>query len=448
MHRRSIMVGLALTTAGAALPGCAPRPYDTAATRNHRPNIVLIMADDVGIEGFGIYGGTSYQTPRLDALAATGVRFTQCHAQPLCTPSRVKIMTGKSNIRNYSHFSILDPDQRTFGHMLQDAGYTTFVAGKWQLLGASQYGERARTGSWPRGAGFDGYCLWQVTEVGSRYWDPHIFQHGYHRDDTAAQYGPDIFVDAITDFIDRDRPGPFFVYYPMALVHTPNEPTPFAPDADPADKQARFADMMQYADAQVGRIVDHLARRGLRDETIIIFTSDNGTTHGIVSELGDRSISGGKGRTDDTGTHVPLIVNWPGHTPRGATCDDLVDFSDVLPTLAELAGVDAERHVGIVDGRSFLPQIMGEPGDPRGWLYCYYNPRPGNPRHTPATFARNASFKLYTDERLFDLRSDPMEEHPIAPAEDDAEQAAARAELEAVFAQFPSQPIRIPAAEE
>lgn len=445
MHRRSIMVGLALATTGAVLSGCALRAYDTEAAREFRPNIVLIMADDVGVEGFGCYGGTSYETPRIDHLAATGVRFSQCHAQPLCTPSRVKIMTGKSNIRNYSHFSILDPDQRTFAHMLQDAGYTTFVAGKWQLLGASQYGELARTGSWPRGTGFDDYCLWQVTEQGSRYWGPHVFERGDHREDTAEQYGPDVFVDAINDFIDANRHGPFFVYYPMALVHTPNEPTPLAPDADPADKQARFADMVQYADAQVGRIVDHLAKRGLRDETIIIFTSDNGTTRGIVSEMGDRTIAGGKGRTDATGTHVPLIVNAPGRTPRGAVCDDLVDFSDVLPTLAEIASIDAEGHVGVVDGRSFLPQVKGEPGDPRGWLFCYYNPRPGNARHTPATFARNASFKLYTDGRLFDLRADLMEEHPIAPDEDDAEQAIARAELEDVIAQFPSQPLRIPA---
>ena len=156
------------------------------------PNVVLIFADDVGVEAFGCYGGTSYDTPNLDALAAGGMRFTHCYSQPLCTPSRVKLMTGKSNQRNYVSFSILDPGERTFAHMARDAGYATAVAGKWQLLGWEGYGEWAGRGSTPAQAGFDSWCLWQVEELGKRYWDPTLDVDGELMKKIEGVYGPDL----------------------------------------------------------------------------------------------------------------------------------------------------------------------------------------------------------------------------------------------------------------
>ena len=147
-----------------------------------RPNVILIMADDVGYECFGCYGSRQYQTPNIDRLAREGMRFTHCYSQPLCTPSRVKLMTGLSNVRNYSAFSVLNPDQRTIGHHMQAAGYRTFIAGKWQLLGAEQYAKQFRKkGTWPRDAGFDEFCLWQVDKLGSRYWGPLLNINGENR---------------------------------------------------------------------------------------------------------------------------------------------------------------------------------------------------------------------------------------------------------------------------
>ncbi|MCH8980017.1 MAG: sulfatase-like hydrolase/transferase, partial [Armatimonadetes bacterium] len=142
------------------------------------PNIVLVMADDVGVEAFGCYGGESYETPRIDAMAARGVRFENCHSQPLCTPSRLKIMTGLSNSRNYTKFSIMRPGEYTFAHMLKERGYATAAVGKWQLYGAEGYVGVEGTGTLPADAGFDQYCMWQITQVYCRYWNPLIDTDG------------------------------------------------------------------------------------------------------------------------------------------------------------------------------------------------------------------------------------------------------------------------------
>ena len=136
------------------LAGCGEPAAETPGSKQ-KPNIIMIMADDVGYECFGCYGSTQYNTPNLDRMAANGIRFDHSYSQPLCTPSRVKIVTGQSNARNYSAFSILNRDQRTFGHALKEAGYQTMVAGKWQLLGAENYDDRFRgKGTWPANAGF------------------------------------------------------------------------------------------------------------------------------------------------------------------------------------------------------------------------------------------------------------------------------------------------------
>ena len=187
-----------------------------------RPNIILIMADDIGYECFGCYGSEQYQTPNIDRLAEKGIQFNHCYSQPLCTPSRVKIMTGLSNVRNYSAFSVLNRDQRTFGHALQEAGYRTCIGGKWQLLGAAHYSERFRAkGSWPRQTGFDECCLWQVDLLGDRYWNPLLFINGENRQFDQDDYGPDVVTDYLLQFMEDQRDVPFFIYYPMIMVHSP-----------------------------------------------------------------------------------------------------------------------------------------------------------------------------------------------------------------------------------
>ena len=217
------------------------------------------MADDLGYETIGANGGISYQTPHLDALARTGMRFTQCYAMPLCTPSRVQMMTGKYSFRNYIGFGLLDPAERTFAHLLQDAGYQTAVVGKWQLFGLEEQRALAgRSGAMPTQAGFDEFCLWQIEETGSRFKDPVLYINSTTPQAQPGAFGPDVFIDCIDDFMGRNQDQPFFVFYPMVFTHKPFHPTPGHPDydalnpsRDPSDP-ALFPDNMAYMDALIG----------------------------------------------------------------------------------------------------------------------------------------------------------------------------------------------------
>ena len=405
------------------------------------PNIILLLVDDAGVEAFSCYDSDSYNTPNIDKLAADGVRFTQCHAQPLCTPTRVKLLTGKSNIRNYERFSVLPPGETTIAHQLQDAGYATAAVGKWQLLAAEHY-QWAGAGSTPQQAGFDEHCLWQVDKVGSRYHDPNIVVNGEYLDDTQGQYGPDIFADHAIEFMRHQTEAnkPFFLFYPAALVHDPFVPTPNSEDPECKDRQQNFADMVVYLDEIVGRLTDSIDDLAIADNTIFIFVGDNGTSRRIHSIRNGHPVQGGKGLPTDRGTHVPLIVRWPANSPAGAVCDDLIDMSDFFPTALEAAGAEPPKEI---DGRSFLPQLRGEQGDPRDWIHIYYNPRPERENFPMHWFVRDHRWKLYRDGRLFDLTADPEEAQPIAPEQDSPESGEARARLTPAFDEFPEHPERI-----
>lgn len=413
--------------------GAAPRRSQAVVSGGRRPNIVLIMADDLGYECLGCYGSTSYRTPVLDELARTGMRFDHCYSQPLCTPSRVKIMTGRYNVRNYKAFGILPPDETTFGHVLKGAGYATCVVGKWQLYGSNAALRQSQgPGASPEQAGFNEHCLWQVDRRESRYHDPLIVANGTYLRDTKGRYGPDIFTDYALDFIERKKDHPFLLYFPMALVHNPFVPTPdSAAWHESPNKQNKkyFADMVAYMDKIVGRIVKKLDDLGLREDTLILFTGDNGTNRNITSKLGDRTVRGGKGSMTDAGTHVPFVANWQGTLPTGRVCNDLVDFSDFFPTLAEAAGARVPGRLGI-DGHSFLPQLRGRPGNPRQWVFCHYFRDPGNPVQC---FARDKRWKLYIDGKLFDVQADPLEQRPITSRTGDTAARTARRQLQAVL---------------
>lgn len=208
----------------------------STADENQPPNIVLIMADDLGIEGIGCYGGTSCATPNIDTLAKTGLRFTNAHAQLLCTNTRLQLMTGLHNNRNWLYFGILPTDSKTIGHYMKEAGYRTCIAGKWQLQSYEPPNypgskERRGTGMHPQDTGFDRYSLLHslhTEDKGSRYADPTWFQDGELKA-AKGKYGPDIWVDYINDFVSEESDKPFFVYYPMALPHWPMTPTPESP---------------------------------------------------------------------------------------------------------------------------------------------------------------------------------------------------------------------------
>ncbi|MCX6879199.1 MAG: sulfatase-like hydrolase/transferase [Verrucomicrobia bacterium] len=409
-----------------------PGLHAAAAAPPPRPNIILILADDLGYETIGANGGTSYQTPVLDKLAAGGVRFTHGFAQPLCTPTRVQLMTGRSNARNYLNFGNLDPQSVTFGNRFQQAGYATCMAGKWQLGKALDL---------PKKFGFDEYCLWQHTRRPPRYANPGLEINGVMKDFSKGEYGPDLVNDFALDFIARHQSQPFLLYYPMMLTHDPYQPTPDSKDWDPKAEgetvnraAAHFGDMVAYMDKLIGKVLAKLDELGLRDHTLVIFLGDNGTGAGTRSMLDGRVVIGKKGSTVDAGMHVPLIANWPGHLAKSTICHDLVDTTDVLPTLCEAAGVKLDAPEKL-DGRSFFPQLLGEPGHPREWIYAWYSPRQGNDK-TVHEFAFNHHFKLYRNGRFFDLTKDPDEKAPLKVATLEGDAAKAAQTLQGALDQF------------
>lgn len=401
-----------------------------AGVAARQPNIVLIMTDDMGFECLSVYGSTSYKTPRLDQMAAKGMRFDHCYSQPLCTPTRVKIMTGQYNFRNYRQFGRLDPAQKTFGHALKAAGYKTAIAGKWQL---------GHDKSLPAHFGFDEYCLWQLTyerKEGERFANPLIERNGETLPRDKDAYGPRVFADFAVDFISRNQEEPFFFYFPMVLVHNPFVPTPDTPEWDKVDRYKKdkkhFADMMAYTDKVVGRLVDHVASLGLAEDTLFLFTGDNGTNRSITSMLGDRKIVGGKGKMTDAGTRVPFIAYWPGHIEAGGVHQGLVGFEDFFPTLLDVAGI-TDYSASKLDGRSILPILRGEQFAENPWLYCHYDPRWGRINQWRGRSARTTRYKLFADGRFYDLQQDPDESQPLDAAAIGDEGRAVRAKLQGVL---------------
>jgi len=368
-----------------------------------KPNIVLIMADDLGVECLSTYGGQSHRTPNIDALAASGLLFENAHSQPLCTPSRVQIMTGIHNNRNYLRFGVLDPQSVTFANLLRGAGYKTAIGGKWQLDGDLES---------PGRFGFDRYCLWHLTRRPSRYPNPGLEMDGRETDFKQGEFGPDIVTDYLCEFMEEHKDVPFFVYYPMMLPHSPFVPTPDHPAYDPKmwlqakDEPGGFKrpeywpEMVAYTDKMVG----------IRDNTLILWTADNGTYEMLTSRFRGNDYKGGKGSTKDKGSHVGFVASWPSIIKPRQTSDALVDFTDVLPTLLDAAG--AEIPPGI-DGVSLAPLFRGAPRV-KDLIYCWYS-RDGI-RNKASQHVRNARYKLYMDGRFFDVVSDPDEKSNLTDA--------------------------------
>ena len=405
------------------------------------PNIILIMADDMGYETLGANGGLSYDTPHLDSLARAGMRFTHVFSTPLCTPSRVQVMTGKYNFRNYIGFGLLDPSERTFAHLLRESGYATGIVGKWQLYGdARQRALAGRGGSDPDLAGFDEFALWQYRERGYRYKSPTIHYSGQQPQAFPDAYGPDLFTEYIEDFLERHRHGPFLLYYPMALPHDPFLPTPahpdyvdMHPDSDRSDPKY-FAAHIEYVDTVVGRIANQLHLLGLDRRTLLLFTTDNGTARNITSRHRSGDIRGRKGYPVAAGIHVPMIAYWPGTVAEGSVNDALIDFTDILPTLVEAVRGTVPADF-TTDGVSFLGQLTGRAETSRKWIYGHYDPKWGN--FAPARYAQDRQWKLYADGRFYNWINDPSELSPLQDAALSGSARAARDSLQAVIDRMP-----------
>jgi arylsulfatase A len=247
--------------------------------------------------------------------------------------------------------------------------------------------------------------------------------------------------DYALDFITRKKDGPFFLYYPMMLTHAPYQPTPDSPDWDPKAQGEQvntapkhFGDMVAYMDKLIGKLVARLDSLGIRDNTLLIFVGDNGTGRGTRSMMGDRLVIGGKGTTTDAGMHVPLIASWPDKITAGRVCSDLVDSTDFLPTILDAAGMVTLSGVKL-DGRTFLPQILGAEGQPRDWIYSWYSPRQSTDM-TVREFAFNQRYKLYRSGEFFDLGKDLEERQPLKVASLEGEAAAAAKLLQDTLDQF------------
>lgn len=411
-----LMVGAQASTAIAPTQNSesAETPSTLPATRDQRPNIILILSDDVGVETLGVYGGESYQTPHLDRMANDGVRFNYGHAQPLCTPSRVKIMTGQYNFRNYKQFAHLDASERTFAHMLKDTGYRTMIAGKWQLYNNPV--EAAR-GTMPPEAGFEDFRVWQLTweQRGSRYWGPLINTNGEVRQYDQSLYGPDLLNDYVLNYIEEHKAEPFLIYYPMVLPHDPWVTTPDMRD-ESASKQQKFAAMMAYMDKLVGKVRAKVEETGLAENTLILFIGDNGTGREIVSRQNGVEVRGAKGKTINAATQVPFMA-WGAGVNRGGVSDSLVNLNDVLPTLADIAGVNLPANYP-GDGVSLMPVLRGEAELDRDSIFIHYEPR--WVKAISARYAFDRQYKLYDGGDFYDTLADPLEKHPLDISQLDA----------------------------
>jgi len=388
-----------------------------------RPNIVFILADDVGTEVIGSYGGTSYSTPNIDALAETGLQFNHAYSAPVCSPSRVKLMTGRYGFRTGQTWGTIPADEITFGHILRDAGYEVALSGKWQMTLLKDDPDHIRK------MGFDESSVFGWHE-GPRYYEPLIYENGKIRDDVKDAYGPDVFNDFILDFIRRNKDRQFFAYYPMVLAHDISNDLDVPPPTGPIERYETFKENIEYADTLVGEVVEVLDELGLRENTLLIYLSDNGTPHHYITEysdgeyvkepvfsaVGDQMIQGGKSYLTDQGTHVPFIANWPGTIAPGTSTDILVDFSDFLPTITDLTGsaIPTDR---VIDGRSFAAFLNGRDYVPREWAFQEWEGK---------AWIRDQRWKLYLDGRFFDMSADPFEQNPIAPGEDSEASAKVR----------------------
>jgi arylsulfatase A len=387
------------------------------------PNIVFILADDMGADVFDAYGGTSYKTPNIDYLAQNGLIFNQCYSAPVCSPSRVKLLTGRYGFRTGQTWGYIPSDEITIGHILKNAGYKVAISGKWQMTLLKDDPNHIKN------MGFDESCVFGWHE-GPRYDEPLIYQNGIIRDDVNGLYGPDVYKDFLIDFIKRNKEEPFFAYYSMTLAHEISNDLSSPPPVGKKGRYGTFKENVEYADSLIGEVVKTLDNLNIREKTLIFFVGDNGTPHHyitayengkyikepIFSKVGDTLIQGGKSYLTNQGTHVPLFVNWKGKISSGNISNDLIDFSDFMITIAEITNSELPND-RVLDGRSFASQLKGQKGTPREWAYQLWE---GN------GWIRTADWKLYRDNTLFDMKNDPFEQRPIKIDSDSQESLAIR----------------------
>jgi arylsulfatase A len=385
-----------------------------------KPNIVFILADDLGIGNVGCYGSDQFKTPNIDALAASGVRFTKGFTASLCGPSRALIMSGRYAFRtgatNQDACRVLPMQELRLARIFKDAGYATSAIGKWGQLPGE-----------PSEAGFDDVLRFKGSGV---YWNSKPEKpiqytiQGKEKTLGKTQYMPDLMHEHAVKFIRRHQSEPFFLYYSLSHVHGDIQPTP---DSDPNSKDL-FGDNVAYMDKLVGKLVQDIEAMNLRERTLIVFMGDNGSanTSNARSTIGGRNVSGMKGTMLEGGGLVPLIVNWRGTAPNGKLSDELIDSTDFLPTFAELIGTSLPKDTTF-DGHSFAPQLQGLEGSPREWVFNQL---------ARMWYVRDADFKLTQDGKLYDMSDAPFSERMVESGKESDQALASRSKLATVLAKL------------
>ncbi|MEC9092608.1 MAG: sulfatase-like hydrolase/transferase [Planctomycetota bacterium] len=374
------------------------------------PNIILIMVDDMGRDWVSCYGAQC-QTPKVDQLAKQGVRYETAWCMPICTPTRVTLLTGQYPFRHgwVQHYDVprwgglgLSWNRfTTFARILRDQGYATAIGGKWQINHLGNQADALQR------HGFQEHCVWPGVEAGnpeteSRYWKGHLVING---DRQNVPYGPDKINEFLIDFIRRKKEKPFLIYYPMLLTHGPHTTTPGNTANPPEGKPALYADNVRYMDQLVGQLVQAVDDQGLTKNTMVIFTGDNGSASSGV--LNGKPYPKGKGRQADWGAHVPLIVRAPFLTDGGRVSRDLVDFTDLYPTILEVAKTKAPQGITL-DGISLVASLRGsdDPFEKRSWIYSQI----GDFR-----MIRDWQHILTNRGDFHDLIKDPRQENEVSP---------------------------------
>ncbi|HEY2412158.1 MAG TPA: sulfatase-like hydrolase/transferase [Pirellulaceae bacterium] len=393
-----------------------------------KPNILFIFGDDAGIDAFGCYGSDRAKTftPNIDALAKSGTRFERGYATPLCGPSRALLMTGRHGFRtggltNQTAGNPSFKDEPSMARILKSAGYVTGMAGKWRQMSDSP-------GDW----GFDEYIT-DPTASGW-FWKDNYTKNGKEVKFDKEVYCPDHNNDFAIDFLRRHKDQPFYFYLSSHLIHGPILRTPDSKEG--ADASQLYDDNIKYLDKTVGLLVAELDKLGLREKTMILFTTDNGTaTVGyreehdpkkLTGQIGGRHVHGMKGQLLEGGCRVPFIASWKGTLAGGGVSKDLHDFSDLLPTFADLAGATVPSNVKF-DGQSFAPYLRGEKYTPRETIFVQLG---------AGWYVRNDGYKLNERGELFSLKDAPFVEELIPTDSTDVAAKAARGRLATVLTEL------------
>ena len=425
-----------------------------SAAAADKPNLLLILVDDLGPEWISAYGAEGIETPNVDELARRGMLFENAYSMPQCTPTRVTLLTGQYPYRHgwTNHWDVprwgagahFDPGKNlSFARLVREAGYATAIAGKWQINDFRVQPNVLRE------HGFDEWAVWTGYETGvpasaERYQDAYVYTTSEASRTYEGEFGPDVYNDFLLDFVERHRDEPWLAYYPLALTHTPLVSTPHEPFA--ATKLEKHRAMTRYMDYLVGRLVAKLDALGLSERTYVVFTTDNGTTRGITGCMNGRDVPGGKAMLTENGIREPFLVAGPGVAP-GSRARALTDFSDLSPTLVELAGGSIPAGYAL-DGRSLVPVLTGEDLDgPREWVVSMgFGPARLDEKGVRPVqdftdrVVRGRRYKLHVLDgrpaKLFDLISDPGEERNLIASELPQDRRAL-AELTAVVNAMP-----------